>query len=377
MRQLWFLLSIGIFTVGLGGCGSTPEETATTPSPTTSPAASPGASASPKPNATPSPGQIAPFKDPLVQEQSNVAAGAGLIQSTNPEERLNLLGKRPAGTPVAPATTVAPPASNVDPFAVLPPSIVQTTPDIGEAPEVPEQTTRAVPDLPKLPVAEPPLRWRTASVSIPSPQTRSPNTGFKPTVNQGRGATANPRTTPTSPSGVTRNPSNPLSPSPRATAPKPRTVSPRRTVPTLPSLPIAQVPDLPAIPNTEAPPSWRDPNPPPPPPPAPVAVQPLVPPPPSTDLAQAMEVTGVLQVGNQTKVILKAPAEPTSRYVNVGQRVSNGEVLVKRVKFDTGGEPLVIFEQNGVEIAKSVGAINPPADQQINNISMRTSRPSS
>ncbi len=370
MRQLWFLISIGIFAVGLGGCGSPPEETATTPSPTTSPTVSPEASASPKPNATPSPGQVAPFKNPLVKEQSNVAAGAGLIQSTNPEERLNLL--RPPGTPVAPATTVAPPASSVDPFAVLPPSIVQTTPDIGEAPEVPEQTIRAVPDLPDLPSAEPPLRWRTASVNIPSPQTPNPNTGFKPTVGQGRGSTANPRITPTPPSGVTRNFSNPLSPNPRGTSPQPRTVGPRRTVPTLPTLPIAQVPDLPAIPNTEAPPSWRDPNPP---RPAPVAVQPFVPPPPSTDLAQAMEVTGVLQVGNQTKVILKAPEEPTSRYVNVGQRVSNGEVLVKRVKFDTGGEPIVIFEQNGIEIAKSVGAINPPADKQINNIGMGFSRP--
>lgn len=80
-------------------------------------------------------------------------------------------------------------------------------------------------------------------------------------------------------------------------------------------------------------------------------------------------------MGNQTKIILKAPNEPTSRYVAVGQRVSNGQVLVKRVKFDTRGEPIVIFEQNGIEIAKSVGALNPPTDQKINNISMRSSAP--
>ncbi|MBD2484236.1 hypothetical protein [Planktothrix sp. FACHB-1365] len=405
MRQLWFLISIGIFTVGLGGCGSPPEETASTPSPTTSPAASPEVAASPQPNATPTPGQIAPFKDPLVKEQSNVAAGAGLIQSTNPEERLNLLGKRQTGTPVAPATTTAPNAAVDDPFGVLPPVIVTQTLDPGETPEAPEQSTRTVPDLPKLPVAEPPLRWRTASVSIPAPQTRtSPNTGFSPSqmapnrgsnpptqrTTSGNGAARNPSqslspnargTTPTqrttSGNGAARNPSQSLSPNARGTTPTPRTVAPRRTVPTLPTLPIAQVPDLPALPNTAAPPSWRDPNPPPPPPPKPVAVQPFVPPPPSTDLAQGMEVTGVLQVGNQTKVILKAPAEPTSRYVTVGQRVSNGQVLVKRVKFDTGGEPIVIFEQNGVEIAKSVGATNPPTDQKINNISLRSSRPMS
>ena len=65
MRQLWFLFSIGILAVGLGGCGSKPEETATTPSPTTSPATSPSAVASPNPNATPTQGQTPPFKDPL------------------------------------------------------------------------------------------------------------------------------------------------------------------------------------------------------------------------------------------------------------------------------------------------------------------------
>ena len=383
MRQLWFLFSIGIFAVGLGGCGSKPEEIAATPSPTTPAPASPGAVASPAPNATPTPGKVPPFQNPLVQEKSNVAAGAGLIQSTNSEERLNLLGKPPRGTTVAPATTTAPPPSSVDPFTVLPPGIVQTAPDIGEAPTVPEQVTRAVPQLPKLPLAEAPLRWVSASATpranpgvTTSGIIRGGGTPRTRVTIRGNGATA-PRTR------VTIRGNGATAPRTRVTirgngattTPKPLPFGPRRTVPTLPSLTTAQVPDLPALPNTPTPPSWRDPNPPPPPPPPrprPVAVQPFVPPPPSTDLAQGMEVTGVLQVGNQTKIILKAPTEPTTRYVNVGQRVSNGQVLVKRVKFDTGGEPIVIFEQNGIEIAKSVGAI-PPADPKVNNVSLGSS----
>ncbi|HEY9863391.1 MAG TPA: hypothetical protein V6D21_04345 [Candidatus Obscuribacterales bacterium] len=372
MRQLWFLFSIGIFTVGLGGCGSTPEETASTPSPTTAPATPPSAVASPTPSVTPSPGNIPPFKDPLVQQQSNVAAGAGLIQSTNPEERLRLLGRPSTAIPAAPTTT-APAGVGIDPFAVLPPSIVQPAPEVGEAPSVPEQATRAVPELPKLPVNETPIRWVSASARVPSP--RTPGTPGTP------GRIGTPGTpgrigTPGTPgrSGTPGTPGTVGTPQGSGvTTSKPQTLGPGRSVPNLPSLPIATVPDLPALPNTPTPPSWRDPNPPPPPPPP---VQPFVPPPPSTDLAQGMEVTGVLQVGDQTKVILKAPAEPTSRYVNVGQRVSNGQVLVKRVKFDTGGEPIVIFEQNGVEIAKSIGAI-PPADPTINNISMKSSHPNS
>ncbi|SKB11894.1 conserved hypothetical protein [Planktothrix sp. PCC 11201] len=350
MRQFWFLFSIGIFAVGLGGCGSKPEETATTPSPTSSPATSPAAVASPTPNKTPTPGQIPPFQNPVVKEQSNVAAGAGLIQSTNPEERLRLLGKPSTAIPTAPLTTTAPSAVGIDPFAVLPPSIFQPAPEVGEAPPVPKQATRAVPDLPKLTVSEAPIRWVSASAT-PVPNNRVATPG-RPATTGGTGI-ATPGRPATAGGG-------------RATTSKPQLVGPGRSVPTLPGLPIAQVPDLPAIPNTPTPPSWRDPNPPPPP------VQPFVPPPPSTDLARGMEVTGVLQVGNQTKIILRAPAEPTSRYVNVGQRVSNGQVLVKRVKFDTGGEPVVIFEQNGIEIAKSVGAI-PPADPKINNISLRSS----
>ncbi|MGL5134604.1 MAG: hypothetical protein ACRC78_18905, partial [Planktothrix sp.] len=183
MRQLWFLFSIGIFAVGLGGCGSKPEETASTPSPTTSPATSPAAVASPTPTVTPNPGKIPPFKAPLVQEQSNVAAGAGLIQSTNSEERLRLLGRPSTAIPAAPSTTTAPSGVGIDPFAVLPPSIVQAAPEVGEAPSVPEQATRAVPDLPKLPVSEPPIRWVSASARVPAP--RTPGTPGTP----GRSAT--------------------------------------------------------------------------------------------------------------------------------------------------------------------------------------------
>ncbi|MCT7949268.1 hypothetical protein NG798_05665 [Ancylothrix sp. C2] len=72
-------------------------------------------------------------------------------------------------------------------------------------------------------------------------------------------------------------------------------------------------------------------------------------------MARATEVTGVVQVGNETQIIVKAPNEATSRYVKVGQRLSNGEILVKRVIISAGGEPIVILEENGVEVSKAVG----------------------
>ncbi|NJS12886.1 MAG: hypothetical protein HC789_22215 [Microcoleus sp. CSU_2_2] len=127
----------------------------------------------------------------------------------------------------------------------------------------------------------------------------------------------------------------------------------RRPTPPRPPQPIAArpigVPDLPELPVDKRPPQWVDPNPPPPP------QIPVVPPPPSTDLATGTEVSGVVKVGTETQVIVKVPNEPTSRYVKVGQRLSNGQVLVKRVDIKPGADPVVILEENGVEVAKAVG----------------------
>jgi hypothetical protein len=80
-----------------------------------------------------------------------------------------------------------------------------------------------------------------------------------------------------------------------------------------------------------------------------------LPPLPQPALAQAVEVSGVVQVGEQAQAIIKAPNENTSRYVSVGQRLANGQVLVKRIEMNEGSDPIVIFEQYGIEVAKRVG----------------------
>ena len=80
-----------------------------------------------------------------------------------------------------------------------------------------------------------------------------------------------------------------------------------------------------------------------------------LPPIPQPDLATAVVVTGVVQVGGTTHAIISAPNEPTSRYVRVGQRIANGQVLVKRIEMGGASEPVVIFEEQGVEVAKRVG----------------------
>lgn len=90
---------------------------------------------------------------------------------------------------------------------------------------------------------------------------------------------------------------------------------------------------------------------------------PIAPPPPSPDLARAVQVSGVVQIGNTAFAIVNAPNEPTSRYVKAGQRLSNGQVLVRRIEMNAGSEPVVVLEQYGVEVVRSVesGAPTPSA----------------
>jgi hypothetical protein len=70
--------------------------------------------------------------------------------------------------------------------------------------------------------------------------------------------------------------------------------------------------------------------------------------------AQGVQVTGVVEVGGVQMAIVKVPNEP-DRYVREGQRIANGQVLVKRIETNRGPNPIVILEQYGVEVARGVG----------------------
>lgn len=88
-----------------------------------------------------------------------------------------------------------------------------------------------------------------------------------------------------------------------------------------------------------------------------------VPPPPTANLANAVEVSGVVYVGGKAQAIVKAPNEATSRYVRVGQRLSDGQVLVKRIEINRGSDPIVVLEENGIEVPRAVGEGGAPSQQ--------------
>ncbi len=80
-----------------------------------------------------------------------------------------------------------------------------------------------------------------------------------------------------------------------------------------------------------------------------------LPPLPEPTLARAVEVSGVVVIGGVAEAIVKAPNEATTRYVRAGQRLSNGQILVKRIEVNGGSDPIVVLEQNGVEVSRAVG----------------------
>lgn len=81
--------------------------------------------------------------------------------------------------------------------------------------------------------------------------------------------------------------------------------------------------------------------------------EPVLPALPTADLAEATEITGVITLDGVDNIMVKAPNEQYSRYVQVGDVIADGQVTVKRVDFRRNS-PVVVLEQFGVEVYKEV-----------------------
>lgn len=77
---------------------------------------------------------------------------------------------------------------------------------------------------------------------------------------------------------------------------------------------------------------------------------------PTSNLADAIAITGVLQVGGQLSAIVQEP-NAAPRYVQPGAVLADGKVRLKRIVLDGKGEPTVILEENGREVIKSLGSV--------------------
>lgn len=245
-----------------------------------------------------------------------------------------------------PAASVSPPK----------PSPAATATPFGSKPLVAQQpgTSSAVPGLiqPELPesaVKRVPLGQKNdpfAAVPVQPQVTVSPNQG----TNQG----ANNRPVPTVPQlPAPQLPKIPLAPQAKNKLPQTQ----RRGVIAARPLPNRlQLPSIPKARGSNSSPSLSSPSPTAKllPPVVPPKVVPELPKLPEPTQARGVEVTGVVEVGGVQMAIVKVPNEP-DRYVREGQRIANGQVLVKRIEINRGPNPVVILEQYGVEVARAVG----------------------
>ncbi|MCY7368994.1 MAG: hypothetical protein LH474_12670 [Chamaesiphon sp.] len=71
--------------------------------------------------------------------------------------------------------------------------------------------------------------------------------------------------------------------------------------------------------------------------------------------AMAVEISGVIEVAGRTQVIVKLPTESFSRYIEVGERLADGKVLIKRVEGQNSLSPTVVLEEVGVEVPRKIG----------------------
>lgn len=317
MRQISLIALVSVLTLFAGGCmGGQEEQQAQNPP-------------SPQPAASPSPRRPSPpatvGSNPMVPQQpANTTPVAGLVAPVPPEDVFKRAAKGRSdpfsAVPVQPQVTVSPNSvagggAGTRPVPVVPP--LQSVPALPKI-RVPPQTRDRAPQTRD-------TRYRlpqTGDTRYGLPQTRNrgviaaqpvPSLIKLPSPPKGTGKASS-----SSPSRQRRgSPSSPSKPNstPSATA----KVLPPVTPPNI-------VPDLPKLPEPTQ--------------------------------ARGIEVTGVVDVGGVPMAIVKVPNEP-DRYVREGQRLANGQVLVKRIEMNRGPEPVVILEQYGIEVARGVG--EPPA----------------
>ncbi|NET56128.1 MAG: hypothetical protein F6K47_08120 [Symploca sp. SIO2E6] len=307
MRQVALIGLLSFLTLLTGSCTNDQgevDEQSVAPSP----------SVSPSPQASPSP---SPFEEALEPAKPQTPpAAAGLISSLPPEERIKQVAK-----------------GRNDPFAAIP---VQPEVKVDEKSGGRATSPQRVPGIPRV---QQPQNKGNPSKTQSLPQATKPKQPTTPKAS--------------TPKPSTPKASTPKPPTPKASTPKPST--PKASTPK-PSTPKAPTPK-PSTPSNPSPPSATTPNPSSPTEPEPLSEPtfiPQLPEPPEATLARQIKVEGVVQVDEQPSAIVKVPNQP-SQYVKEGQRLSNGQVLVKRIEANRGPTPIVILEENGIEVAIRVG----------------------
>lgn len=305
MGKVRFISFVGLLALAVSSCSSetTPPPTATAPSPTGVPIV-----------ASPSPTPFSTTRPPLVvQQPAKPVPVPNLIPATNANEQVARIQRQGR-------------VRGKDPFSVIPAQEVGARVTVTPLPVTPKE----VPKLPTFPL--PPTVQASNLPNFPStpPRNISPPSS-RPGVTRGRAIVVEPISLARPVANRTRSVTKPSATRIPSAANQMR--------PTIRPLPTVQRPTVPVLPPPVVTPTFK----------------PELPKLPDPTLARSVEITGIVQIGGVVQAIIKAPNEPNSRYIRVGDRLSNGQVLVKRIEMNEGSSPIVILEQYGIEVAKRVG----------------------
>lgn len=115
-------------------------------------------------------------------------------------------------------------------------------------------------------------------------------------------------------------------------------------LPKMPPLPAIEIARLPILTTPSLPPEQRS------------TATAIAPGTPATQIATAVKVSGVIELGSGKKALVQVPGSKAQRYVAEGEWLSNRKVQVKRIEYNDIGTPVVILSENGQEVVKMVGS---------------------
>lgn len=337
MNKSWFYLvavsSLAIVVTSCSGDGDkaaapNPSPTvAASPAPTATPTVAPTAAA-PSTTASPSPTTVTPVAPvtPAPGKGVSVDVAAGLIPNTDPDNWTRTVAK---GRP--------------DPFAVL---ALQTV-EVGLSKDLTTQPVKSASasGKPSSKATGSKNKGVKSGVDKPLPEIKVPSNiatkpdnipAIKPTAmpgSSGQNVGAIPR------SGVNKKlPKIVIGTKPTVTTPAEKPANQKPIVAIKP-VPAKQKPLIVIKPLPE-----------------PIRATPTAAPSkPEPKLAATVGVSGVIQVDGKTQIVVRLPNESFSRYVEVGDRIYDGKITVKRVEGAQTLSPTVVFEEVGVEVNRRVG----------------------
>ncbi len=343
MNKSWFYLgAMSSLAVLMTSCGGDGDKKPATPSPSPSATASPApatpTAAAPTPTASPSPKvatvpPVVPGKDPAIKNVS-VDVAAGLIPATEGESWARTVAK---GRP--------------DPFAVLALQPIEAAlPKDLIAQPAQKQTASSGKNTNSSPTAKTPSQPSKIAKNSPAPVKSGVNKPL-PDIKVPDAIAAKPDVT-SDPEVIA--PIKPAKDNVATIAPKPDA---KPSVKKDPKVAVANKPATktpahkPKVAIKPAPPTVVIK-----PLPEPIKVAPIsIPAKPEAKLAGTVGISGVMQVDGKTQVIVKLPNESFSRYVEVGDRIYDGKVRIKRVEGEQSLSPMVVLEESGVEVSRRVG----------------------